>query len=496
MGNLRFKVTNPQGTDAKVWQTAYITGMEQIPWQCRHSISGDQFIIGRELDESGKVNMVWPTQAYGNICLSTTSLRQSSTPYCLVVEIARGTLSRLKTQTSEWQRMGMKLPDSFYPLAEGSTRDFLRAVTSADGQQQEQLAQSSIEAALQASTILCEAFAQQALESRRQNEGRLTTLLGATLPTELALTSISEGLQKTFNLVNIKADLGSVEQPNGSTNFTPYDTQIQWASQNQFKVCVGPMVDFRHDRLPQWMFLLDENYESILRSACQHAENTVERYRGKAHIWNCAAGLNSPNKLHWNDEEVLRMAVSIIETVRRADSRTPVLLSIDQPWSEYLRDNEQAISPLHFADALIRADLGLSGICLELSMDCWPGGSMPRDLIELNRLIDRWSMLGLPLLVQLSTPTEPASGDTKRVAQWQTRRNQSPTVNQNGSPGYIPPEPLIQLLASKPSIHGIVWDQLTDQFPTATATSGLWNQQGRAKPLLSHLLQLRKTYLH
>ncbi|MFO0942955.1 MAG: hypothetical protein U0930_19635 [Pirellulales bacterium] len=492
MGNLRFKVTDPQKVDAKVWQTAYITGMEGIPWLCRHQIREDQFIISRELDESGKLNIVWPTRTHGNLCLSTTSLRLREESYVLVVELARGTLSRLKTQTAEWQRMGMKLPDNFFPLAELSTKSFLRCVTSQNSQQQDQLAQQSIDAAVQASTVLCEAFAQQALDSRKQSEGRLTTLLGVTLPPDMPLASISEGLQKTFNLVNIKPDLGQVEESNGKANFATFDVQADWASQTQSKVCIGPMVDFRPGRLPKWMILLDDDYDNILRSACEHAETVVERYRGRVHIWNCAAGLNSPNKLKWTDEQVLRLAVSMIETVRRADSRTPVLLSIDQPWSEYLRDNEQGISPLHFADALIRAELGLSGICLELALDQWPGGSFPRDLLELNRLIDRWSMLGLPLMVQLSSPSQAGSGTTNRVADWANGLPSNGEINS----GIVPAEAIVSLLVSKPSIHAIIWDQLTDQFPTSTEASGLWNQQGKAKPILSHLLQLRKNYLH
>lgn len=493
MGNLRFKVSDPRLIDSRVWQTAYITGMEGIPWYCRHHIRDDQFIIGRELDESGKLNIVWPTKSHGNLCLSTTSLRISEDSYVLLVELARGTLSRLKTQTAEWQRMGMKLPDTFFPIIDRSTKTFLRSVTSAAGAEQDSLAQESIDASIQASAILCEAFAQQALDSRRQNEGRLTTLLGVTLPVEVSLPSIADGLQKTFNLVSIKADLGQVEQSSGRNDYDTFDAQIDWAVKNQFKVCAGPLVDFRPGRLPQWMVLLDEEFDNVLRISCEHAESTVERYRGRVHIWNCATGLNSPNKLDWTDEQVLRMAVSLIETVRRADSRTPVLLSIDQPWSEYLRDNQQGISPLHFADALIRADLGLSGISLVLSMDQWPGGSFPRDLLELNRLIDRWSMLGLPIMIQLSTPTERSSEGDKRVSDWNSG-TQSDFLQ--GSSGIVSPEALINLLVSKPSIHAIIWDQLTDQFPIATESSGLWNAQGKAKPLLSNLLQLRKNYLH
>jgi hypothetical protein len=494
MSNLRFTVSNPQRLDPRVWQTAYITGMEGMPWLCHHQIRDDQFIIGRGLDESGKVNIVWPTHSHGNLCLSTTSLRISDIPYNLVVEIARGTLSRLKTQTAEWQRMGLKLADGFFPLAELSTRSFLKAVTAREAPERDAHAQSSIDAAVQASTVLCESFAVQALESRKQNEGRLTTLLGTCLPTELALASISDGLKKSFSLVNIKPDMGQVEQSTGQQDFSPFDVQVDWAVENQFKTCIGPLVDFRSDRLPQWMILLDEDFSHILNAACHHAEATVHRYRGKAHIWNCCAGISSPNRLKWSDEEVLRMAVSIIETVRRADNRTPVLLSIDQPWSEYLRDHEHGISPLHFADALIRADLGLSGISLELTMDKWPGGSMPRDLIDVNRLIDRWSLLGLPLLVQISSPTQGPTENGNRVAAWETS-GKKVAAHTDPNRGFVPPEALIQLLASKPSIHAIIWDQLSDQFPTATDCSGLWNLQGKPKPLLSHLLQLRKNYL-
>jgi hypothetical protein len=371
----------------------------------------------------------------------------------------------------------------------------------------QQLAQQSIEASIQASAHLCEAFANQALDSRRQNEGRLTTLLGVRLPTEVSLTGIGEGVQKAFNLVNISAHMGQVEKASGRVDFSAFDTQLDWAVQSQMRVCMGPLVDFRPHGLPQWMILLGQDPRSILNAACAHAEATVQRYRGKVQLWNCAAGLNSPNKLRWSDEEILRMAVGVIETVRRADNRTPVLLSIDQPWSEYLRDDGQGISPLHFADALIRADLGLSGLSLELSLDRWPGGSLPRDLIEINRLIDRWSMLGLPLLVQLTSPTSGAgrsnadsNSNSPRVNDWHfdLASLQMPTArsNPNQESGFIAPQSILHLLASKPSVHAIIWDQLTDQIPVASSTSGLWDASGKPKPLLSQILNLRRNFLN
>ncbi|MEZ6133452.1 MAG: hypothetical protein R3C53_00945 [Pirellulaceae bacterium] len=486
MGDLRFKFSGASGMDPRVWNTAYITGIEGIPWQCHHHVSGDQFSIGREIDESGKLNIVWPTRGSGNICLSTTSLRVTPEPYSLIVEIARGTISRLKNQTSEWQRVGLKLPEGFFPLAEESLSQFLHAVTAGDDDRRKNAcAQAAIDLAMEASVLLCNAFALQALEARRQSEGRQSTLLGVALRTEIELTSIGGAVDTAFNLVQISPDLGSVESASGKRNFAPYDTQLEWATSLNKKVCIGPLVNFRKGSLPQWMILLNEEFDSVLDAACIHARTTVERYLGRTHIWNCAAGLNAPTELGWTDEEVLRMAVSLIETVRRADHRNPVLLTIDQPWSEYLRNDANGISPLHFADALIRADLGLSGLALELNFDQWPDGSFPRDPIDLSRLIDRWAMLGLPLLVIVTSPTE-TNMEADRVSSWRTEYGQ----------GVIDPDMILKLLISKPSVHAVIWNHLTDQVPQPTAGSGLWDMRGKAKPLLSQLAQLRKNYLH
>ncbi len=499
MGDLRFSVPNVEDYDPRIWETAYITGIEGIPWLCHHSFDGQQFSIGREIEESGKLNIVWPTACMGNLCLCTTSLRISDEPYSLVVELARGTVYRLKAQTAEWQRIGLKLPDDFFALAESSLCELLHSLTSGGQSDSQQLrAQAAIDQAVEASVALSEAFSAQALDARRNNEGRLATLLGARVDADASLPSVGDAINTAFNLVSLPADLGTVESESGAKQYAAFDAQVSWAEQSDHKICVGPLVDFRRGRLPQWMVLLEQGFESILQTACEHARVTVERYLGKAHLWNCAAGLNVPGDMAWTDEEILRMAVSLIETVRRADQRSPVLLTIDQPWSEYLRDKDHGISPLHFADALIRADLGLSGLALEMNFDSWPGGSFPRDPTEVSRLIDRWSMLGLPIMVILSSPTShptnppTASADSSRVSQWKM----PPPATAQTSAAQFQPDTIIRLLMSKPSVHAIIWNGLNDERPAHQPGHGLWNAQGQAKPILAELAKLRKNFLH
>lgn len=493
MGDLYFRVPHPSQIDPRVWETAYISGIEGIPWYCRRRLEGDQFIIGRDIDESGKLHIVWPTKSLGNLCLTTTSLRVIDQSYSLLLELARGSVSKLKNQCDEWQRIGLKLPSEFFPANECALDAFLKAVTLRnDNAKQDELAQSSIEASTEAAIILCDAYCTQVLEVRRQSEGRFSTLLGCTVHPSIAIESVSEALKTAFNLVNVEADLCSVESASGRRDYEVFDQQVAWAQASGQRISVGPLVNFRQGGLPRWMVLLDQSFESTLRAACEHTQVTVERYRGKVHLWNCAAGLNIPGDMRWSDEEVLRMSVSLIETVRRADDRTPVLLTIDQPWSEYLGNERDGISPLHFADALIRADLGLSGLSLELNLSAWPNGSLPRDPIEISRLIDRWSVLGLPLMIELTSPTQV---DVDKAA---TQATNVATWSMNGSPPAVglSCESILRMLLAKPTVHAIVWNQTSDQIPHRFPHGGLWDANGKAKPILTKAANLRATYLH
>jgi Glycosyl hydrolase family 10 len=497
MGDLRFIVPKSLQLDDRIWATAYITGIEGIPWFCHRHFDGEQFSIGRDIEESGKLNIIWPTKSFGNVCLSTTSLRIVEKPYSLVVELARGTVFRMKNQCSEWQRMGLKLPTDFFPLAEQALTQFLKAVTTNGNlDQQAEFAQSAIDHSSEAAVLICDAFSSQVLEIRQQNEGRFSTLLGCRLQPEIELASVQDALKSAFNLLVVDANLSAVESASGRRDFSLFDSQVEWAHQNGHRVCIGPMVSFRPGGLPRWMVLLNENFETVQSTACQHVSETVQRYKGRVHLWNCGVGLNSPGEMGWSDEEVLKMSVALIETVRHADDRTPVLLTIDQPWSEYLGTERDGISPLHFADALIRADLGLSGLALQLDFDTWPDGTFPRDPIEISRMIDRWGMLGLPLMIVVTHPTSIGSrpiaplkkGQIESVSGW------SPGVS-DGVQG-IGSESVLRMLLAKPTIHAVIWNQMSDQTANALPNAGLWDCHGKAKSLLNAAAKLRQTFLH
>jgi len=182
------------------------------------------------------------------------------------------------------------------------------------------------------------------------------------------------------------------------------------------------------------------------------------------------------------------MAVRAVEIVRQNDSRTPAVVTFDQPWGEYVAQLEMDL-PLHLADTLIRANLGLAGIGLEINFGYHPRGTQPRDLLEMSRQLDRWSTLGLPLLVSLVVPSGGGKDPLARLKHQPVPAGWTPELQEQWVRQYMP------LILSKPAVQAVVWNQLRDDEPHDLTFGGLIDRQGRPKPALSQLAAIRKQHL-
>lgn len=529
MGQLRFRVPKSQDYDPQIWSTAFVSGIEGIPWAGKNRLDGDCFIVERAVSDSGKLSIVWPTDEFGPILLSTASLRCQDDPYFLQLELARGTLHRIRGRAMDWQRLGLKLPESFTSLMDRSVSAFVQALLSSnDPDRCSGYSQASIDLAISASKPLTRAFISQSLQARHTVEKQLSTLLGIKLSPNQPWEADIALATPAINTIQISMELGQIETESKNSTFAVIDAQLNWARQNSLRVFAGPLINLQPHAIPNWFYLFND-FESLYDAACKHAIQMVERYRGQVHLWSAAAGLNAPNPLGISDEQILHLAVGVIQAVRRCDPKTPVVLSIDCPWAEYLGQKIDGISPLHFADALIRADLGLSGLGLEVNFNYWPGGSLPRDLVDLSDLIDHWNILGLPLLVQVTSPNHmqpdaKSSSKASIVSSWAyppiyscqpqvadgngAEPSDSPTVShpltESEKLGLLPRRErlpvngleIMQMLLAKTNVHGIVWSQFSDRSDHAFPNAGLIAGNGKPRSLLEGLSRLRQLHVH
>jgi hypothetical protein len=260
------------------------------------------------------------------------------------------------------------------------------------------------------------------------------------------------------------------------------------------RIIGGPLLRVDETTLPDRLCRDGADFEELATSAEKYIAAVIHRYRGRVHLWHASAGTNLPGGLSLDDEQRLRLTVLAIESVRRADPRTPVIISFDQPWAEYLVDEQSELPPLHFADMLVRADIGLAGIGLEMNLGYWPGGSLLRDALEVGQLVDQWSVLGLPLLVMLCAPGGSGSDPLAE------RSSAQPFPSSNGQ--YTSAEhqrdltnTLIPMLVAKQSVHGVSWNQVFDSQAHRFPHGGLFDARGRPKPSLSGIISLRGHHL-
>ncbi|WP_164100413.1 glycoside hydrolase family 10 [Candidatus Laterigemmans baculatus] len=511
MGQFRFTVPPAQreglnlwGLD--LWNAAYVCGSEGIPWEGRVGLNDGILTIQRTVDDSGRLYIPYPVAPGGPLAtLSTCSLpqterpgRPTQEPRLLPLELARGECFRLRNQADLWRRAGLQSSAAERQQLQTATDAFLRAASHRGAAEEVGAAADvAIHQLYQAGEQLVDCYSRQAIEYRQQTEGRLATLLGANVAAASAGEVIGGPLQQpllsAFNTVQIPLGWGTVETDAGKVDFAPYDRMFQWAMASGLRTIAGPLLDFRPRMLPHWSYLVEDDFISLVEAVESYVERAVLRYHGRVTLWHATAGLNTPGPMTLDEEQVMRLAVAVIHTIRRVDPRTPVLISVDQPWGEYLARERDGISPLHFADALIRSNLGVAGIGLEMRMNYTAPGSLPRSLLDLSQHIDRWASLGLPLLVQLAMP---ASGGTDPLA------TQAAKVIPLGPEGRTTPQLQAELAArwvraliAKGVVHGIVWDSWDDRYPHSMPHAGLIDPSGKPRPLLDALTALRKKLL-
>lgn len=482
------------GPDQALWQWAYVVGLENVPWEACVRFDGRRLSLQREIDESGKLLVPWDVEGYGPVTLSTCSLRPGPEPYLLPRELARGSCFRVRSQADVWQRAGLRTSENYEDLLSRGTSLFLDSVLHQDREQSGEAAMKAIRHLEAASADLVESYAAQALAYRRQTEGQLGTLTAATvLPNALPTGPQEAQYLNAFNSAAVRISWADVESDAGRLDFDAADAAIGWCQRHGLRIVAGPLFDFQERMLPHWLYLFEDHFAGLLETVCRFTEQAVRRYAGRVHLWNCAAGLNTCGPIALSEEQVMRLTVAIIQVVRRTDPRTPIIVTFDQPWGEYLSRDRHGISPLHCADALVRSGLGVAGIGLEFRMNYKGIGTLPRTVLDFSQLLDRWSSLGLPLLCQLSMPaatgadenairpadTIAAHGGRNATAQDQMRLGGG----------------LIRAMLAKNFVHGIVWEGWDDSRRHVLPHSGLIDASGAVRPLQQYFARLRKDFL-
>ncbi|CAN5722651.1 hypothetical protein BH23PLA1_BH23PLA1_19520 [soil metagenome] len=495
MGVLKFRLTPPDLADQHPeLLRAYVTGLDRTPERVAVELRPGQLICQRENPESCRLHVPWLVEGVGMPYVSTATLIERPQPYELAVELARGKLNDVRNQAADWAILGLRLPAEVENQLRQSRRAFARAATSTDDPLSASAhARESLAAAFLAGRELVTAYTEQVLKKRLDHSPRLPTLLGCGLNADPAKTTWGAPLSGVINAARLQCSWTDLAPTEGKFRWDRTDAQIDWCRRHSLMPMAGPVLDFRPAALPDWLWLWQGDLEEITAMALDLIRQVVTRYKGKVGFWHLVGRPASSEVLGLGEDDQIRLAAKVLQAARQIDPTTPMIVDFDRPWAEWMGTGSFQLGPLHLADSLARADLGLSGIGLEIAPGFGPPGSHLRDLFEFSRLLDLYSLLNLPLHIGLAIPSavgpdpKAAPGTSIEAAQWPEPPSESSQQEMASR--------WVALAVAKPFVRSVTWLHASDAEDHLYPHAGLIRPDGAPKPVLDWLRDFHDSHL-
>lgn len=496
MGVIKFRLT-PSDLPGRFpdLRKAYMTGLDRTPGRMSVELRPGQMICHREFPESGRLHVPWAIEGFGAPIVGTATLPERVEPYDLAVELARGKLNDVRNQAADWKQLGLRTPEEFEQSLHESQRAFARAATTqGNAEESARAAQRSLMASHTAADQLMAAYTEQVLQSRMSFTSRLPTWLGCSLVEENPRHAPwAPTLVECSNAARVGGSWALFALEQGQYRWDRFDTQLAWCRKRRLRPMAGPLLEFRAASLPDWLWLWEGDFDAISGLVVDLVRNTLTRYRGKVPVWQVVHRPASGDILGLSEEEQVRLTAKALQVAREADPKAQLVIGCDRPWAEWMGGSSFQLGPLHLADELSRAELGLAGISLEIAPGYGTPGSHLRDLLDFSRLLDLYALLNLPLHISLVIPSsaerDPRADETAQVepSQWPS----APTETMQADWA----ERWVALAVAKPFVQSVTWMQATDSSPHLYAHGGLFRADNSPKPIVERLKAFRKTYL-
>lgn len=487
MGVMRFVVHPPEFLDDwPEFDQAYITGFDGRVFQTHTELVDGVFSCRRSFTDSGKVSVPWPVEGQGKPVLTTTSLRERDEPYFLPLELARGKLAQVRDQWWNWEMSRLVIPDEFRTAQRKAFSAFAHAsVSQHDLDTCAASSQVAIEQACLAADLLSQAYVAQRMLTIKRSNSHSPSLLGAATDLAVLTESGAKLFLDTFNTASVPIRWSDIEPKEGDYSWQPIDDMINFCTQNRLITRGGPLISLRPGGLPDWLTCWAVDFLNLASFVCDFVDTAVSRYTGLVRIWEVSSAGNTGGVLNLNEEQSLTLTARTLEAAIRTDSDSQFFIRIEQPWGEYQRTGKHRLSPYQFVDAIIRSNVPLNGVSLDINVGYTPRACFPRDLLSISKLIDQWSMLGLQIHVNLSCPSEatpdPLARPEMQIQDHVFRESWSQQMQLEWMDRVIP------LLMAKPAVTGVFLRQFSDSVPHRFPHAGLLDATGNPKKMWESL---------
>jgi hypothetical protein len=319
--------------------------------------------------------------------------------------------------------------------------------------------------------------------------------LGCAVNPNLFTDEHQRAVAAACDFVSIPMRWTDLEPAEGKYAFKNTDRWIEWAVRKaKIPIVAGPVIDFRPRCSPDWLYIWENDYETLRQYIEEHLRQVVTRYRRTVARWTVASGLHVNGNFKLTFEQMMDLTRLCVTRVKKLHPTAKVQLEITQPWGEYYAYDRRSLPPHVYAEMLVQASVPVDAFGLRIQVGQPIAGQSTRDLLALSNLLDHYASVEKPIAVSvLGAPSQPPK--IERVDQqpmdpgyWRAPWSEAQQAEWLGK--------VVGVAASKPFVQSVCWQEVGDspagQGCAEMPDGGLLNAAGQPKPALRRLFEIRQ----
>lgn len=477
----------------------------------------------------------------GVMTLRTCLLPEREAPYLLVLELARHALLMLLNKQEEWALFTASGEEAAVRGVGEAGELFTAALVASRAEGgvytagAERAAWRALESAVAAGERLALLHAQS--QHRRRSSGELARLVAHPLPA-LAVTDhearrgraallgapgvsltesprvgarvntgvfsgeLCELAAGSLDFITVPMRWVEMEPTESKYAFAATDRWIEWAvTRARLPVHAGPLIDFHPRSMPEFLYIWEHDYETLLEVCLEHVKTLVTRYRRTVQTWVVCSAVQCGGGVRLSPEQAMDLTRRTVQLTRKLHPQGRVVVEVAQPWGEYTAGPRggRAVPPMAYVELLGQMQVNPDALGVRVQMGQAEGGRSARGLMDLAAMLDRLAEFDRPIAVtSLGVPSRegPVGNGAESMAPGHWRGGWSPQVQAEwlwrvGG-----------LMASMPYVQSICWQDLFEPDGPAGAVNGpvgaaemawggLASGSGVGKPALEAMRRLR-----
>jgi hypothetical protein len=497
---LTFKVLHDGKPPAQLdVEGMYLTSQEGQPIRARFQYTPETGTLFCERRSQGLAALClpWPVRGGSQLLLRTALVPDREEPYLLSLELARGQVADMWRKRDDWgyvyggpsEQVEKGLAEVKLMLARAETVHDAPVVAG-------DLAEEALAKAVALAERLALEEAKQGL-LRRRRKGELAHVdFGCHWEVLDPKAQAVERFGATFNYATVPLVWRNIEPREHEYNWKWHDDWIQWLEAKGNVIKGGSLVRFSELELPDWVWIWENDFETIRDSVFDHIEQCVRRYRGRVDYWDAVTGLHVENCMNFSLDRIIELSRVCCHAVKRTDPAAKVVLELLFPWGEYYASNQRSIWPYHYAEMCMNAGVVFDVIGLQIFAGTTGVGYHARDMLQISDLLDRFGALGKNVHITAVGVPSACTPDMSAAGVGGPSHKQGA-----GGVWHTPWDEAVQsdwldqfyrIAISKPFISAVSWRDFSDHQPHFLPHGGLLRKDQHPKISYQRLVGLRQ----